>query len=110
MTGVATGKEVYNAMKRIALTEGKIMRAGAWTLAYNYAWNHRFIKRMNDQERTEYKQGLIESLETERRANFKESSRLLGDILKDPASIQSECRKRIMQVHFQEMIDNKQES
>ena len=110
MTGIATGEEVYSAMKEIALTESKIMKAGAWTLAYNYAWNKNLIKRLNDQERKEYKESLIEALQTEKRANFAESSRLLGDILKDPESIQAECHKRIIQAHFQEMIDKQQEA
>ena len=98
----ATGEEMYGIMKRLAVDEGEIMRIGDWTGAFNHAWKHKFIHRMNKKERTEYKESTIQAIITEKRANILPETFNIND------SIQSECHKRIMQVHFQEMIDKRE--
>ena len=90
-----TNQEMYEGIKRIALETGKIMKVADWTGAYNYAWKEKLIYRMNDQERKEYKLKLEKAIKTEKSAGI-----YIGDY-----SIQSECHKRIMKAHFQEMIN-----
>lgn len=93
----ATGQEMYEGIKRIALESGKIMKVANWTDAYNYAWKENLIHRMSDQERTEYKDAVVKAMETEKRANLD---------IGMTGSIQSECHKRILHAHFQQIIDN----
>lgn len=93
-----SGKEMYEGIKKIALETGKIMKAADWTGAYNYAWKEKLVKRLNEQERAEYKESVLQAIETEKRANF--DVNLTGDI-------QAECHKRLLHVHFQEIIDSK---
>lgn len=93
-----SGKEMYEGIKKIALETGKIMKAADWTGAYNYAWKEKLVKRLNEQERAEYKESVLQAIETEKRANF--DINLTGDI-------QAECHKRLLHVHFQQIIDSK---
>lgn len=90
----ASGQEMYEGMKRLA-DKGEIMKVGDWTGAYNYAWTNKLIHRMSEQERTEYKDAILDAMETEKRAGF--DGNFTGDI-------QSECHKRLLQAHFQAMI------
>ena len=90
-----TDQEMYNCIKRIAIDTGKIMKVADWTGAYNHAWKENLIHRMSDQERNDYKEKLEQALKTEKMAGIQ-----IGDY-----SIQSECHKRIMKAHFQEMIN-----
>lgn len=92
-----SGKEMYEGIKRIALETGKIMKVADWTGAYGYAWKKNLVKRLSEKERQEYKESVIQAMETEKRADF--DIEILGDI-------QSECHKRLLHVHFQEIIDN----
>ena len=94
-----TGQEMYEGMKRLALDKGEIMKVGDWTGAYSYAWKENLIHRMNEKERSEYKESVILALQTEKRANF------LPENFNINNSIQSECHKRVLQVHFQELIN-----
>ena len=89
-----SGKDMYEGMKRMAVEKGEIMKVGDWTGAYTYAWKENLIHRMNEQEREEFKENVIRAMETEKRANFETPTE----------SIQSECHKRILQAHFQELI------
>lgn len=95
---VVTDQEMYEGIKRIALDTGKIMKVADWTGAYNHAWKERLIHRMSEQERVDYKKSVEKAIKTERHAGIQ-----IGDY-----SIQSECHKRIMKVHFQEMIDKRE--
>lgn len=92
-----SGQEMYEGIKRIALNDGKIMRVANWTIAFNYAWKERLIHRMSEPEREDYKTKAEAAIKTEKMAGIE-----IGDY-----SIQGECHKRIMQAHFQEMIDKK---
>lgn len=92
-----TGEEMYNGIKKIALETGKIMKVADWTGAFNYAWKERIIHRMSEDERNNYRESVEKALKTEKSAGIQ-----IGDY-----SIQSECHKRILKVHFQKMIDNK---
>lgn len=94
-----SGQEMYEGMKRIALEKGEIMKVGDWTGAYKYAWKENLIHRMNEQEREHFKQQVIEALETEKRA------KLIPESFNIDNSVQSECHKRILQAHFQQIID-----
>lgn len=91
----ATPKEMYDTIKKISLETGKIMKVADWTGAYNYAWKEKLIHRMNEQERNEYKKGVEKALKTEKKGGIK-----IGD-----HSIQTECHRRILHVHFQELIN-----
>ena len=104
----ATSKEIYNSIKNITLNQGKVMKAAAWSSAYRYAWNKKLIKILNTEERSEYKKSVIEALKSEARANIGAGTKSIKDILNSENSIQMECHRRIMQVHFQEMIDKKE--
>lgn len=104
----ATPKEMYEGIKKIALNTGKIMKAAEWTNAFEYAWKENLIHRMNDQKRKEYKKSVIEALKSESRANIGIGTKAIAEILNSEDSIQLECHKRIMQSHFQEMIDKKE--
>lgn len=95
----ASGEDMYNGIKRIAMEEGKVMRIANWTIAFDYAWKNNLIHRMSENERKRYKKSIIEALESEKRAS------ILPSTFNIENSIQSECHRRIMQVHFQEMID-----
>ncbi len=96
----ATGREMYESIKKTALDTGKIMKMADWTGAYNYAWSQKnLIYRMDEQERNEYKQGVIEDMKTEQRAGF------ISEVITEEKSLQAECHKRLMQAHFQELID-----
>lgn len=101
----ATPKEMYEGIKKIALNTGKIMKAAEWTNAFEYAWKENLIHRMSDKERKEYKKSVIEALKSESRANIGIGTKAIAEILNSEDSIQLECHKRIMQAHFQEMID-----
>jgi len=100
-TEPVSGEEMYSFMKKLAVEKGEIMRIGDWSGAFNYAWTEKLIHRMNKKERKAYKKSTKQALESEKRANFLPSTFNIDD------SLQSECHKRIMQCHFQEMIDNK---
>lgn len=89
-----SGKDMYEGMKRMALEKGEVMKVGDWSAAYNYAWKENLIHRMNEQEREDYKQAVISAMKTEKRANFQTPTE----------SIQIECHKRILQAHFQGLI------
>ena len=104
----ATGEEMYNTIKKIALETGKMMKVADWTGAFNYAWKKNLIHRMNDQERKEYKEGVIEDIKMEGRANM--HAKPVSEIIGNEHSLQSECHKRIMKVHFQQLIDKNQTS
>lgn len=93
----ASEKEMYNGIKKIAIDTGRIMRVADWTGAFNYAWKKKLIHRMSKPERTEYRASVEKALKTEKMAGIQ-----IGDY-----SIQGECHKRIMKVHFQEMINKK---
>lgn len=93
-----SGKEMYEGIKRIALEKGEIMKVADWTGAYNHAWKENLIHRMSDKEREEYKKKVISAMKMEKRANF--------DVPIE--SVQSECHKRILHAHFQELIDGKE--
>ena len=95
----ATDQEMYDTIKKIALTEGKIMKMANRSGAYNYAWKENLIPRMSDQERLEYKESIVKALRSEKRGG------ILPEAFNIDDSIQSECHKRILKVHFQEMID-----
>lgn len=97
----ATPQEMYEGIKKIALETGQIMKAANWTDAYNHAWSKNLIPRMSEKERSEYKEATIKALESEKRGG------ILLDTFNINASIQSECHKRIMQIHFQEFINKK---
>lgn len=104
----ATGQEMYEGIKRMALETGKIMKVADWTSAYSYAWNEKLIHRMNEKERQEYKEGIIEDLKTKSRAGF--TSKPIGEIIGNEHSLQGLCHKKIMEVHFQQLIDKHQTS
>jgi len=91
----ATPQQMYDTIKKIALETGKIMKVADWSGAFNYAWKSGLIHRMNEQERTEYKKKVESALKTEKMGGIE-----IGDY-----SLQTEIHKRIMQAHFQEMID-----
>lgn len=94
----ATPQEMYEGIKKMALEKGVIMKVADWTGAYNYAWKERLINRMNEKEREEYKEATIKVLESEKRAG------IIPDSYNIDTSIQSECHKRILQVHFNDFI------
>lgn len=95
----ATGEEMYKVIEKTALETGKIMKMADWSAAFTYAWKKKLIHRMNKKERTAYKQGVIESMDTEFRAGF------ISEVIKEEESLQAECQKRILQAHFQKLID-----
>lgn len=95
-----TGEEMYNGIKKIAIETGKIMRVADWTGAYNYAWKENLIHRMSEKERQEYKDSVIEALKSEKRGG------VIPDNFNIDTSLQSECHRRILQAHFQEIIDS----
>lgn len=96
---VATDEQMYNFMRNLAIEKGEIMRIGDWTSAFKHAYKNRFINRMNKKERKVFKKSIVIALESEKRGG------LLPDTFNIDNSIQSECHKRIMQAHFQGMID-----
>jgi len=104
----ATPEEMYNTIKKIALEQGTLMKIADWTGAYSHAWKEKLIHRMNKTERTMYKEGVIEDLQTEGRAGF--HSKPVKEIIGNEHSLVAECYKRIMHVHFQEIIDTNQTS
>jgi len=92
----ATGEEMYNGIKRIALEERKIMRVADWSSAYEYAWKENLVTHLNEEERETYRKSVEIALRSEKRA---------GIVLSLDNSIQAECHRRILQAHFQKMID-----
>ncbi len=98
----ASSKQIYQAIKNIAINEGKVVNEAAWSSAYRHAWNNNLIVRMTTEARSVYKTSIIESLESKKRGGLLPGTFNIDD------SIQIECHKRIMQVHFQEMIDKNQ--
>lgn len=100
----ATPKEMYEGIKRIALQTGKLMKVADWSGAYKYAWKEKLIHRMDETERNTYKASVREALKSEIRAKMKPEN------FKIDNSIQYECHRRIIQAHFQELINKNQES
>lgn len=97
----ATPKEMYDTIKRIALQTGKLMKVADWSGAYRYAWQENLIPRMSEDERSTYKASVREALKSEIRAKMKPEN------FKIDNSIQSECERRVIQSHFQELIDKR---
>ncbi len=104
----ASPVEMYEWIKKTALSTGKMPKLADWTGAFNYAWKHKLIHRMDEQERKAYKQGVISDLQMEGRANL--HAKPIAEIIGNDNSLQRECHKRIMKVHFQELIDKNQTS
>jgi len=86
-----TGEQMYKLMYKLATEKGEIMKVGDWTGAYNYAWKNNLVKRLSEQERTEYKESLIKAMASEKRAGIENA--LTPDI-------QTECHKRLLQAHL----------
>lgn len=97
----ATPKEMYEGIKKIALQTGKLMKVADWSGAYRYAWNANLIPRMDKIKRKAYKASVREALKSEIRAKMKPENFNIDN------SIQSECERRVIQAHFQELINKR---
>lgn len=101
-----SGQEMYEGIKRISLKDGKLMRAADWGAAFLYAESEGLIDKMTNDEKDMYVENVRADIKE--KASTGHNPRPLLDILRTDESIASECRKRIIQDHFQKMInDNK---
>lgn len=101
-----SGQEMYEGIKRISLKDGKLMRAADWGVAFLYAESEGLIDKMSNDEKEMYVDNVKADIKD--KASTGHNPRPLLDILSTDVSLASECRKRIIQDHFQNMInDNK---
>lgn len=99
-----TGQEMYDAIKTVVMGKGEIMKMADWSNAFKYAESEGLIDQMTDAEKKKYRDKVAATLKKE--AVKSPDYRRLLNTLTEKTSLRQECRKRILQDHFQKMIDD----
>ena len=103
----ATGKEMYNALKKIAVEKGEIMIAADWNLAFKYAQNKGLIEHLSNDEKDIYKENVRADLHQESASESNRSS--IMNVLRNERSLADECRKRMLTDHLKKLIEETEE-